>query len=148
MTDSLKTENIKYLICGYLMLILNIALTVMVVLMVVWDKTFNHHKITTIGLAAYTFTSFTSAIVSYIKYRRFKSPVYSAAKSISLTSASVSIITLEATMLTTFGADMEPVDRRLFLGLTGVTVSAFVVILAIYIIIIGTKQLKVWNKEK
>ena len=141
-----KTETIKYLICGYLMLILNIALTVMVIFMVVWDKTFNHHQITTIALAAYTFTSFTVAIVSYIKYRKFKSPVYSAAKSISLTSASVSIITLEATMLTSFGANLEPIIRKIFLGLTGAAVSAFVIILAIHIIKKGIKQLKEYKE--
>ena len=137
-----KEELLKYILSGWMMLLLNIALTVMVFFMVYWNRTFNHHQITTIALAAYTFTAFVIAIVNFIKYRKLKSPVFNAAKSLSLTSASVSIITLEATMLTTFGMDMEPVIRKLFLGLTGGAVSAFVVGLAILIIVKGTKELK------
>ena len=141
-----KEELLKYRFCGWMMLLLNIALSIMVFFMVYWNRTFNHHQITTIALAAYTFTAFTIAIVNFIKYRKYKSPVFSAAKSISLTSASVSIITLEATMLTSFGADMEPLIRKLFLGLTGSAVSAFVVTLAIIIIVKGTKQLKEYKE--
>lgn len=82
------------------------------------------------------------AIINYIKYQKIKSPVYSAAKSISLTSACVSIITLEATMLTSFGSDMDVIIRKILLGCTGGVVSAFVVFLAINIIYNGMKQLK------
>jgi hypothetical protein len=74
--------------------------------------------------------------------RKIKSPVYSAAKSITLTSACVSIITLEATMLTSFGSDMDVIVRKILLGCTGGVVSVFVVCLAINIIYNGMKQLK------
>ena len=70
---------------------------------------------------------------NFIKYRKNKSTIYNAAKSISLTAASDSIITLEATMLTSFGTDMDPIIRKLFLGLTGGAVSIFVLILALII---------------
>ena len=110
--------------------------------MVYWNKTFNHHPITTIALAAYTFVSFTIAIINFIKYKKLKSPVYSAAKSISLTSACVSIITLEATMLTSFGSDMDLVTRKILLGCTGGVISIFVVILAINIIFNGIRELR------
>ena len=137
-----KAELIKYCFCGWMMLFLNLALSLMVFFMVYWNRTFIHHEITTIALAAYTFTSFTLAIINFIKYRKLKSPVYSAAKSISLTSACVSIITLEATMLTSFGSDLDIVSRRLFLGLTGAAVSIFVLFIAINIIVNGTSRIK------
>ena len=137
-----KLELKKYCTCGWLLLFLNLALSLMIFFMVYWNKTFNHHQITTIALAAYTFTSFAMAIINYIKYRKIKSPVYYAAKSISLTSACVSIITLEATMLTSFGSDMDVIIRKILLGCTGGVVSAFVVFLAINIIYNGMKQLK------
>ena len=143
-----KSELLKYCFCGWMMLILNIALAVMVFFMVYWNKTFNHHEITTIALAAYTFTAFTMAIINFVKYKKIKSPVYSAAKSISLTSACVSIITLEATMLTSFGADMDIVVRKLFLGLTGGVVSLFVVLLAINIIVNGMTKIKNYKEEE
>ena len=108
----------KYCFCGWMMLILNLALSLMIFFMVYWNKTFNHHQITTIALAAYTFVSFAIAIINFIKYKKLKSPVYSAAKSINLTSACVSIITLEATMLTSFGSDMDIITRKILLGCT------------------------------
>lgn len=141
-----KLELLKYYFCGWMMLFLNLVLSVMVFFMVYWNRTFNHHQITTIALAAYTFTSFTMAIVGFIKYRKLNSPVYSAAKSISLTSACVSIITLEATMLTAFGNDLDIVVRKLFLGLTGGVVSIFVLTIAINIIVHGTRQLKKYKE--
>lgn len=140
-----KSELIKYCFCGWTMLFLNLALSVMIFFMVYWNRTFKHHEITTIALAAYTFTSFTIAIVNFLKYRKIKSPIYSAAKSINLTSACVSIITLESTMLTSFGSDMNEVLRKILLGCTGGVVSLFVVCLSINIIVNGMIQLKKYN---
>ena len=145
--EKLKAELIKYCFCGWMMLFLNLALSVMVFFMVYWNRSFNHHEITTIALAAYTFTSFTMAIINFINYRKLKSPVYSAAKSISLTSACVSIITLEATMLTAFGSDMDIFVRRILLGFTGGVVSLFVVFLAINIIVNGMRQIKNYRED-
>lgn len=137
-----RNELLKYRFCGWMMLFLNLALSVMIFFMVYWNRTFNHHEITTIALATYTFTTFTIAIVNFIKYRKYKSPVYSAAKSISLTSACVSIITLETTMFTSFGNDLDIITRRIILGLTGAAVSIFVLMVAINIIVNGNKKLK------
>lgn len=140
--EKTKEELTRYIFSGWMLLVLNIALSLMVFFMVYFNRTFNHHQITTIALAAYTFISFSIAIVNFIRYRKYKSPIFNATKSISLISASVSIITLEATMLTSFGADMDTMIRKLFIGLTGGVVSLFVICLALIIIIKGTKQLK------
>ena len=35
------------------------------------NKTFIHHEITTITIAAYTFTSLTFAIINFIKYKKY-----------------------------------------------------------------------------
>ncbi len=137
-----KDELKKYIFSGWMMLFLNMALCVMIFFMVYWNRTFKHDQITTIALAAYTFISFTIAIINFIRYRKYKSPLFNAAKLISLTSASVSIITLETTMLTSFGSDMDLSTRKLFLGLTGAAVSLFVLTLAIIMIAKGTRMYK------
>jgi len=78
-----------------------------------------------------------------VKYRKYNSPVYSASKVISLASACVSMLTLEATMLTTFGdGTMDAITRKIFLGCTGGAISVFVVVMAIYMIKQSSKQLK------
>ena len=112
-------------------------------IMVYWNRTFRHHEITTIALAAYTFTAFTVAIINMVKYRQYNSPVYSASKAISLASACVSMLTLEATMPTTFGdGSMDAVTKKIFLGCTGGVISVFVVAMAIYMIKQSSKKLK------
>lgn len=138
-----REELIRYRACGIVFLAMNLTLSVMIFFMVYWNRTFEHHEITTIALAAYTFTAFTKAIISIIKYRKYNSPVYSAAKAISLASACVSMLTLEATMLTTFNnGSIDLTGRRIMLGCTGAVVSVFVVVMAVYMIVQSTKKLK------
>ena len=116
--------------------------------MVYWNRTFVHHEITTIALAAYTFTALGVAIVSIVKYRNDQSPVYTASKLISLAAASVSMLTLESTMLTTFGeGTMTLIEQKWLLGATGVAISVLIVATAIYMIVVGTKKLKQLKSE-
>lgn len=141
--EKMREELIRYRLCGWIFLVMNLALSLMVFFMVYWNRTFRHHEITTIALAAYTFTAFTMAIINMVKYRKYNSPVYSASKAISLASACVSMLTLEATMLTTFGAGtMGAITRKIFLGCTGGVISVFVVVMAIYMIRQSSKKLK------
>ena len=104
--------------------------------------------ITAIAMAAYTFTALTAAIINVIKYRKYNSPVYSAAKVISLAAALVSMLTLESTMLTTFGEKtMTAAAQKWMLGATGGGISALIVAMAIYMMVVGTKKLKQLKTE-
>lgn len=147
--DKMLDELKKYRACGIIFLVMNLALTLMIFFMVYWNRTFHHHEITTIALAAYTFTALTVAIVNTVKYRKYNSPVYSASKAISLTSACVSMLTLESTMLTTFGdGTMSLTGRRILLGISGGVISTFIIAMAIYMIIQGTKKIKLLDAAK
>ena len=138
-----RAELYKYRACGIVFLIMNLALSLMIFFMVYWNRTFNHHEITTIAMAAYTFTSFTMAIINIVKYRKYQSPVYSASKAISLAAACVSMLTLESTMLTTFGGEtMDLTSRRIMLGVSGGVISVFIIAMAVYMIMQSTKRLK------
>ena len=137
-----KSELLRYRACGRILLVMNLALSVIVFFMVYWGRTFVHHEITVIAMAAYTFTSFTLAIVSIVKYRKYSSPVYSATKAISLASACVSVLTLEASMLTAFGGEeLDALTRRLLLSLTGAAISIFLILMAVNMIYISSKRL-------
>ena len=139
-------EQKRYCSCGVVLLLMNLALALIVFFMVYWNRTFHHHQITTIAMASYTFFSFTMAIINIVRYRKIGSPVYSASKAISLAAACVSMLTLEATMLTTFGdGKMSLLTRRIFLGVTGGVVSAFIIGMAVYMIVRANKQLKLRN---
>ena len=141
--EKMREELIRYRLCGWIFLAMNLTLSLMVFFMVYWNRTFQHHEITTISLAAYTFTAFTMAIINIVKYRKYRSPVYSASKAISLAAACVSMLTLESTMLTTFGdGTMDLTSRRIMLGATGGVISIFIIVMAVYMIVQSSEKLK------
>jgi len=140
-------ETKKSVLCGYLLIAMNLALAVIVFFMVYWNKTFYHHMITTIAMAAYTFFTFTFAIINLIRYRKYKSAVYSSAKTISLIAGAVSMLTLESTMLTTFGTNESALFSQLMLSLTGGAVIGFAITMAIIMIVKGNKQLKEYKNQ-
>ncbi len=147
--EKIMEELKKYRACGIVFLVMNLALALIIFFMVYWNRTFNHHEITTIALAAYTFTSLTRAIINTVKYRKHNSPVYSAAKAISLAAACVSMLTLESTMLTTFGdGTMSLAERRILLGASGGVISAFIITMAVYMIIQANKRIKLLKAEE
>jgi len=147
--EKMLEELKKYRACGIVLLIMNLTLALMIFFMVYWNRTFHHHEITTIALAAYTFTSLTLAIINSVKYRKYNSPVYSASKAISLASACVSMLTLESTMLTTFGnGTMSLTGRRILLGISGSVISVFIIAMAVYMIVQANKKIKLLNIRK
>ena len=146
--ERMRAELVKYRACGWVFLVMNLALSLIVFFMLYWNRTFEHHMITAIAMAAYTFTTFTVAIVSMVKYRRYNSPVFSAAKAISFAAACVSMLTLTSTLLTTFDdGTMDPFTRRMMLGSVGVAVILVVVGMALGMIVQGTRKLKILKQE-
>jgi hypothetical protein len=146
--ERMQTELKKYRACGIVFLVMNLALALIIFFMVYWNRTFEHHMITAISMAAYTFTALTTAIINVIKYRKYNSPVFSASKAISLAAALVSMLTLESTMLTTFGdGTMTATAQKWMLGATGGAISVLIVATAIYMIVVGTKKLKQLKTE-
>ena len=140
--EKMRTELVKYRACGWIFLLMNLALSLIVFFMLYWNRTFTHHMITAIAMAAYTFTAFTTAIINVVKYKKYNSPVYSASKAISFAAACVSMLTLTSTLLTTFSDEtMSVMEQKIMLGSIGIAVSAMVVILAVFMIVMGTKKL-------
>lgn len=132
----------KYRFCGVCLLLMNLALSVMITYFVFRIRTFPHHEITTIAMAAYTFVSLTFAILNVIRYKRYHSPAYSAAKAISLVSAIVSLLTLENAMLTAFGEQNSERFQQIMLGATGVGVLLTVHGISVHMLLTARKKLK------
>ena len=146
--EKMKTEILRYRACGWIFLAMNTALTVIIIFMIYWNRTFTHHMITAIAMAAYTFTSLTVAIFNVIKYKKYNSPVFSASKAISFASACVSMLTLTSTMLTTFGdGTMGATEQKIMLGCLGFAVSGVIVAMAIGMIVQSTKRINQFRQE-
>lgn len=141
--EKMRQELKRYRACGWIFLLMNLALSGMMLYMIRENRRMSHHEITTIAMAAYTFTALSVSIVSVIRYRRYHSPVLSASKAISLAAACVSMLTLENVMLTTFGeAEMTPQIQLLFLSISGGAISVFLIVMAVYMLAWSNKKMK------
>ena len=129
-----KRELGKYMATGVILSIMALVLATIIGFMVVFDRTFVHHAITTIAMAAFTFTTLTISIVDVIRHRKDNNPIHAASRAISLTSALVSMITLETSMLTVFGQENGPIFRRIMLAISGGVVVIAVLSFGIFMI--------------
>ena len=78
-----------------------------------------------------------------VKYNKYKSPVFSAAKDISLAVAVVSVLSLENSMLAAFSdGTMDDTAVLIMTASTGFAVMVFVIGLAIFMIVRANKGLK------
>lgn len=146
--EKMLTELKRYRICGIVFLFINLVLSGIILLMIRQNRSVIHHPITTIAMAAYTFTAFTLAIINVVKYKKYNSPVFSASKAISLAAACVSMLTLESTMLVTFdNGSMTAHTVKIFLGISGAVISAFIIAMAVYMIIKSNKKAKILQPE-
>lgn len=147
--ERMRQELNRYRACGWIFLIMNLALTGMLLGLIFGERAVRHHEITVIAMAAYTFTTLTLAIRNVFQYRRYNSPALSASKAISLAAASVSMLILENTMLATFhNGALSLRARRLILGLSGGAVSVCILIAAIYMIVQSSKRLRNESHEQ
>ena len=133
-------EYCSYRITAVLMMCSNLTLSGIVLNMILGKKTPAVSDVFVITSATYTFYILTVSIMDIIKYRKYKSPVMSAAKAIRFAQALVSLLSLEASMLVQFGDDES--YRRLMLALTGAAVCVIVVSMSVYMIAHATKEIK------
>lgn len=141
--EQMQQELVRYRACGWVFLLMNLALSGMMFYRIYENRFVQHYEITTIAMATYTFAMLTVAIVNVVRYRKYNSPVLSSAKAISLAAACVSMLTLESTMLASFNkGTLSQKTIRIFLALSGGAVSAFIVGMTVYMIVQASRKLK------
>lgn len=133
-------EYRSYRISAVLMMFINMTLSGIVLNMILQNKSAVYSDVFVITSAAYTFYILTVSLIDLVKYRKYKSPVMSAAKAIRFAQALVSLLSLEASMLVQFGEDEA--YRRVMIALTGAGVCIIVMSMSIYMIVRSTKEMK------
>lgn len=128
-------------LCGIILMILDWALTGMIILVVRKNSGFEYPGTLIYAMALYTFYAVITAIMNVIKFRKYNSPVISAAKVINLTAALVSMLSLETAMLTQFGDARDAAFRQRMTAATGTGVSIIVLGMAVYMIAQTTNQI-------
>ena len=142
------SEWSRYRLCGISLLFMNIALTGIIVLVIHQNSSFVYPGVLIYVMAMYAFYATITAVWNVVKFRRYGSPVMSAAKVISLTAALVSMLSLEIAMLTRFGSDNDMMFRLIMTASTGAGISIIVLGMAVFMIWRSTKQLKQSKQEK
>ena len=120
---------------------MNQALAAIVVIVVKQNKGFEYSGFLIYAMALYTFYAVITSVINVVKFRKYGSPVMSAAKVISLTAALVSMLSLETAMLAQFGRDDVRL-RQIMISATGTGVCAIVLGMAVFMIAKSTKALK------
>ena len=128
--------------CSIILLNLNFVLSGAVLMILYQNKGFEYQGILIYAMAAYTFYSTIRAVVDLVKYRKYKSPVMTTTKIITLSSALVSMLSLETAMFSQFGQNMNPANQRLMIALTGAGISIAVIGMSAYMIIKTSQELE------
>ena len=137
-----RSEWRRYRLCGIILLFMNVALSGIIVLVISMNSGFVYPGVLIYVMALYAFYATITAVWNLVKFRKYGSPVMSAAKVIGLTAALVSMLSLETAMLTQFGSDDDQMFRQIMTASTGAGISIIVLGMAIFMIWHSTKQMK------
>lgn len=118
---------------GILLLVLNLALSGVVLLTIAQDTAKRYSEIMVISIAAYTFYKITMAVINMIKVRKTKSPILITIRNIGVADAMVSVLTLQATMLASFQSKSS-LDSTMMNAITGLALCVLISILGISMI--------------
>ena len=137
-----KAELKRYRICGASLLVISIALSGIVVLAVKKENGFTYPGYMIYVMAMYAFYSVIMAVINLVKYRKYGSPVLSAAKVISLITAMVSMFSLESAMLAQFADVSQTAFKKIMTACTGGVICVVVIGMAVYMMFRSTKEIR------
>ena len=138
---SLQREWKAYRTAGWMLFLLNVALTGMIILVVWRGNSYSYPGYIIFAMAFYAFYRITLAAIRLIRGRRERTPVFSAAKIIDFVFAVVAMFTLQTAMLNSFGSG----DHRfiaVFNSVSGIAVALFVLAAAVYMLIRAHRESK------
>lgn len=139
--QNLHAEYYRSRLCGSVLLLMNIALTSIVVLAIRDNVAISYPGYLIYAMALYAFYAIIVAFVSLIQYRRFGSPIMTAAKVINLSAALVSMLLLEMAMITTFDDSGDLIFRGRMIGITGLVISVLLIAVSTYTIVRAARYL-------
>ena len=141
--EDLLAEHRRSRLCGFILLGMNLVLSGMVLFIIERRVGYDYPGLLVFSMAAYTFYIFILAIVNLARYRKYGSPLLSAAKAISMTTALVSMLSLEVAMIDRFDSGDNPtLFRETMIGVTGAVICAAVLTMSVVMIVRSSRALK------
>ena len=138
--EDMIAEYRRYRLSAILMLLINLILSAIVLNMILKNKSYEYSDAFVITSATYTFYTLTVSIIDIVKYRKYKSPILSAAKALRFATALISLLSLETVMLMQFGDDESL--RTLMTAFTGAGVFVIVLGMSVYMIVRANKEIR------
>lgn len=135
----LKTEYFVMKFSGILLMLLSIVLSGVIYVSIRQNIAVKHGTIVMITIAAYTFGKITMAIIRAVKERKNPSPLLAAIRSISYAEVAASVLTLQRSMLVSFG-EMGEEETLKMNAATGAAVCLFVFLLGGAMLVKGIKK--------
>lgn len=134
-----KKELAVIKIDGILLLLLNLALSGVVLLTIAEGTAKAYSDIMAISIAAYTFYKIIMAVINMVKVRKMESPILITIRNIEVADALVSMLTLQMTMLVSFQGT-DSLDMNRMNGITGLAVCLLISALGISMIYYAFKR--------
>lgn len=126
---------------AFFLLLMNLVLTVLIYKIVQEEEAYIYPGYIIFAYAGYTFYSFGLSVYHMVKYRRFHSPLLSAVKTVGFTTALVSILSLQAAMLTQFGTEHD-FSHQIANGLTGLTICMAILLISVFMLVQARRMAK------
>lgn len=146
-TEKKLIEYRGFRMCGWLLIVINVALSGMTVLMVIQGYSYSYPGYIIFVSAGYAFYSLTMSIINMVKYRKYNNPLLTGAKTVSFAGALVSMLTMQTAMLSQFGEGDE-MFSKLMNSLTGGGIYVIILTFAVLIIVSAHKNLKQINNSE
>lgn len=128
------------------LLLINGVLIFILIFIIIYGETFVFPGVFIYLMAAYTMYAVIGSIVSMAKYKKFKSPIMSTSRIVSLAAALIMLLGLETAMLAEFNGGVNNQNfNNIMIGCTGIVIAITILCLSMYKII---KSAKILTKIK
>lgn len=127
--------------CSGILLTVNLVLSALVLMMLYHPHEFGDMDVLIYAAALHTFSALFVSIGGLVRFRKYKCPLLSVSRMISMTASLVSLLILETAMLSQFGGEMLLSTQNFLIAATGSGISIVIIIMALYMIIKTTRMI-------
>ncbi len=142
--DEAQKENGRkklFLLQSILLVVIDLALIAPITMMVLQQKDVNYSEIPAIAIAAYTVYKIVTATINFIKTRKSNHLSVKILRNINFVDALVSVLSLQYTLIMTFGGGINGRMRALC-AISSFAVWAFIFFISVFTFINAVKMLK------
>lgn len=139
--DALRFQYKCYGRTGLFLLVVNIPMTGATKMMIDADPGIDYPGSLIYASALLTFYMMTTAIINMVKFKRIGDPILSASKTLNFVAAMVSMLGLQAALISRFSENSEDF-RKLMSIITGTVIFGAVIIIAVFMALKSRRKLK------